>query len=1261
MKSRSRLFRLAASVVLAFLVVSLAPLARGGATTVRAEEPRESEEGEELLRREEYWSQRNGALSYQEITAARNYSKASLPQTGTLPNTKSAKKQSGVQPNAPLPPTNGWQLVGPSPISTGFAGSNQAGRVAAIAVDKTTSGANQVIYAGAANGGVWKTTNNGALWSPTSDTQDVLAIGSLAIDPTNSQIVYAGTGEGFKGCLDCYRGSGVLKSTNGGGSWTLYGTTTFGSRNGSLSRILVNPLNTQEIWGSSSIGLAKSSDGGVNWTIINGTGGLPAGTIQVDDVRIDASVSPARLFATFRNNGLYKSTDGGVNWTKLVTGLPASGVFANRSRLAISPSTPSVVYMVIVNSGGAAWSSTFNGGYWTTDGGTTWNSMLAMNSNFSGSQGWYDLELEVDPLNDSTVYFSGIDIFVSTNARGTAANGAYRNISNVYTSPNAGGIHPDQHGLAFAACAAAPCRLYASNDGGVFYTDNSTSLPGSSVVYTNLNTVGFAIAEFIGGDIGPNFSASPLALGGTQDNGTMKYTGSQQWPAVIGGDGGFARINWQNPNTVYHTFYSQQGLVSLERSDNGGANWYSASTGINSSNGTLFYTPYILDRNAPNHMLVGTDRVNESLDGGISWHEDSLQLVGGLSTNRYVSALGISPLNSSIMYAGTNNGALFKTTGGNNYGPSTWTDVTSNLPALPSNIWFTQFYFDPTDVNTVYVSGGRFYRANGAGFLYKTTDGGASWTNILGNLPNLPLNYVIGYESTAGKVLVISNDIGVFYSMNDGVSWTWLNVGMPNTAVYELALDPAQTTLLAFTHGRSVWKMSLPQGPAATSTPGPSPTASNTPTTIPSLTPTATPTNFYCNGVMGTATFDRADSLTTTDGRGNFYYRVLPFTVSTTGAYTLFMTNANLTNGSDGFYNLYQNSFNPANSLTNIIAFDDDGGNGFGSPSQPRIAGITLTAGTQYILVATAFDPLQSGTFTDSITGPGTVSASCPVSTPPPSTATSTPTSTPLPVVGDTIGVYKDGVFFLNSANDNSAPEFTIAFGGDPSDLPVVGDWNGDLVDTVGVYRGSTGQFFLSDSNTTPALSYLLTFGNPGDTPFAGRWDSLVNHDGVGVYRNTNGILYLKRQLTTGFDDYYMVFGNPGDSGFGGDWNGDGYASVGIYRPGNQSWYLNNINGNGITFAQQYFAWDISANRPVVGDWNADGVTTVGSFDPTGAVFTLHPTNTAGGTDNVFAFGPTGGYPVAGRWTAGSKPPPLSVGVIPGQTGYVNGGEGGAE
>ncbi len=261
-------------------------------------------------------------------------------------------------------------------------------------------------------------------------------------------------------------------------------------------------------------------------------------------------------------------------------------------------------------------------------------------------------------------------------------------------------------------------------------------------------------------------------------------------------------------------------------------------------------------------------------------------------------------------------------------------------------------------------------------------------------------------------------------------------------------------------------------------------------------------------------------------------------------------------------------------------------------------------------------------------------------------TGSFTPTNTPVSPRPDTIGTYKDNVFYLRATNNTGAADFTVdmstLLGVTSGDLPVAGDWNGDGIDTVGVYRSSTGFFFLSDSNVVPSVAYTVLLGNPADTPFAGKWRADMAGDGIGVFRPSNGILYQKRQLTSGFSDYFAVFGNPGDIGFAGDWDANGLDSIGVYRPSNTTWYMtNNSEPSGITFGDISFVWDIGGNVPVVGDWNGDTISTVGYR--AGTIFVLHSTLAPAGSDIVFAFESSGQLPIAGKWVSSASPNPNVV------------------
>lgn len=178
------------------------------------------------------------------------------------------------------------------------------------------------------------------------------------------------------------------------------------------------------------------------------------------------------------------------------------------------------------------------------------------------------------------------------------------------------------------------------------------------------------------------------------------------------------------------------------------------------------------------------------------------------------------------------------------------------------------------------------------------------------------------------------------------------------------------------------------------------------------------------------------------------------------------------------------------------------------------------------------------------------------------------------PHTNETVGFYYDGQWQLGSQTVNYQPVTG-------NTAPIIGDWNGNGVDTPGLYDRLTGRFWLTD--IAPTTAYTLVFGNPFDLPLSGRWDYRMNHDGIGVYRESNGIVYLKRDLTTGYDDYFMIFGNPGDRPISADWDGDGFDSLGIYRPVSGDWYLTNYNGKSIVYSDEMVHWLAESNGQPIG------------------------------------------------------------------------------
>ena len=537
-----------------------------------------------------------------------------------------------------------WTALGPAPI--GNPNVANTGRLAAIATHPTNS---DIIYVATAGGGVWKSTNATAAtinWTPLTDSQQTLFMGALAIAPSDPTVLYAGTGEATNSGLSFY-GRGVLKSTDGGTSWNLLTDGGVFDRR-TISQIVVNSSDPNTVYVAISgggvngqggnTGIYRSTDGGTNWTNTTTTISTNA---NYSDLVIDPS-NPNTLYAAAglggdAANGIYKTTDAGGNWTKLAGGLPASGLTIGLTKLAIAASDPQTLYAAIA--GTSAGGSTAYGSLYkmmrTTDGGTNWSDLTGNLGTFAdylgsqsfGGQGWYDSTLAVDPSNSAVVYAAGIaKILKSSDAGGT-----WDNINSGGSAP-----HVDHHAMAFDANG----RLLDGNDGGIWRLDNPNV---GSISWTNRNG-DLNITQFIGIALHP--TNADIAYGGTQDNGTLKFTDNLVWSRVSGGDGGFARVDQSSPNTVYHEFFG----ISLERSDNGGATWAAKTTGIGNDPAN-FYVPYVMDPADSTRLLLGTNRVYETHNRADNWTPLSTPNANGWVGSATIDALAAAPTDHNTIYA----------------------------------------------------------------------------------------------------------------------------------------------------------------------------------------------------------------------------------------------------------------------------------------------------------------------------------------------------------------------------------------------------------------------------------------------------------------------------------------------------------------------------------------------------------------------------------------------------------------------------------
>jgi photosystem II stability/assembly factor-like uncharacterized protein len=662
-----------------------------------------------------------------------------------------------------------WSSVGPS---------NIGGRISSLALHPTIP---EIIYAGAAAGGVWKSTDGGTTWANTFNESP--AIGSLSLDPTNPDILYVGTGEANPAGVATYPGNGIWRSTNSGVDWANLGL----ENTGYIGRIAIHESMPDRIFAAAlglyrsrteDRGIYRSTDSGTTWervVFINDTTGAC-------DVVIDPS-NPDRIYAAtwtrYRpltysiisgtGSGLWLSTDGGDAWTQVTSGFPSNDATLGRTSLAVSLSQPNILYALATNGVSP------RGIYKSSDSGTSWT-LVAGSSPFGGEgQVWFNNVIAVHPADPNTVLAGMTDMYRSTNG-GTSWSSVL------------GSMHVDQHAIEFDR--VTPSRIVTGNDGGVFISTN-TGL--SWIKFYNL-----PVSQFYAGTI--DFTNPQRLFGGTQDNGTLRtLTGSvDDWSLIYGGDGFYVLVDPTNPNRIY----AESQFGGLGYSTNGGASFLNGRTsGFGTGDRTNWSTPIAMDITAPLTLYVGTYRIFKTINGMQSWTSISGDLTRGPNGRiGTIATIDVSQSDPSVIYVGTDDAKVSVTQDGG----TTWTDVTASLPVR----WVTRVTIDPDSANVAFVTQSGYLEDEYSSHIHKTTDFGVTWQDISGNLPDMPVNDII-VDPEVRPYLYIATDAGVMYTSNGGSTWEVLGTDFPTVPVHDLTFHAPTRTLLASTHGRSSYTIDL--------------------------------------------------------------------------------------------------------------------------------------------------------------------------------------------------------------------------------------------------------------------------------------------------------------------------------------------------------------------------------------------------------------------------------------------------------------------
>jgi len=646
------------------------------------------------------------------------------------------------QPGPPTGTGPQWRSLGPATIPNGQTYNsavrvNVSGRVAAIAVDPHNPAH---VLCGAANGGVWESFDRGGSWSPRTDYQATTAVGAVTFSPSNPSIVYCGTGEGN---WWSWLGVGILRSSDGGTTWTTLSTNPFVGQG--FYDLRVDPANANHLIAATTGGLYVSTDGGVTWTARRAA---QTWAVAFGSGEILAACS----------DGIWRSTDGGTTWAAVA--LPGGPGSFGRIAVSIAPSNPSVAY---------AWGASGPTAYlWRRSGGT-WTAATSLPPGISTGQAWYDWYCAAAPDRDNEVFLGAIEAY-----RGDLSGTTWT--WTVISNHTGAAIHPDQHAIAFEP--GNPNTIYAGCDGGLFRSPDR----GNSWIHCNN---GLVISEFE--YIAQNVGSSRWLIGGTQDNGTDRWVGSPSWDHVADGDGGYVAVNYNDPRTVFHTYYNVSPEVSNSNGDWGSWTYIPPTTPV--GEGSLFYPPMRVTDSSGTTVAIGGGSLYVSRSNGSPWTRVAFPSAA--------IASAICVPNADSVYVGVTDGRVYHTS----WTGAAWTALTAlTTPRAAANV--SDILVNASNLSRIWVTS----TTMGGGRVWRSDNAGTNWTDCSAGLPNLPVTAIEVDARNANRVWV-ALDRGVSQSLDAGAHWADFSNGLPNAYVGDLCFHPHAWVLRAGTRNRGMWEI----------------------------------------------------------------------------------------------------------------------------------------------------------------------------------------------------------------------------------------------------------------------------------------------------------------------------------------------------------------------------------------------------------------------------------------------------------------------